>query len=154
MKRLFLLCVLPSALCLRVWGQSYSIDWSTIDGGGGTGTGGVYTVSGTIGQPDAGAISAGTFTLSGGFWGSVAVVQTYGAPWLSLYLTATNTVAVVWPNADPNWKLHWTENLSATASWTEVSPPYPTHGTNCVYVEQFPNGQPFLSPAQTVKRAA
>ena len=29
--------------------QNYSIDWSTIDGGGGTSTGGVYTVSGTIG---------------------------------------------------------------------------------------------------------
>lgn len=33
--------------------QSYSIDWFTIDGGGGTSTGGVYSVSGTIGQPDA-----------------------------------------------------------------------------------------------------
>jgi hypothetical protein len=47
--------VLTSALCLRAWGQ-YSIDWSTIDGGGGTSTGGVYSVTGTIGQPDAGAI--------------------------------------------------------------------------------------------------
>ena len=28
--------------------QSYSIDWFTIDGGGGTSTGGVYSVSGTI----------------------------------------------------------------------------------------------------------
>ena len=34
--------------------QSYSIDWFTIDGGGGTSTGGVYSLSGTIGQPDAG----------------------------------------------------------------------------------------------------
>ena len=34
--------------------QTYSIDWYTIDGGGGTSTGGVYSVSGTIGQPDAG----------------------------------------------------------------------------------------------------
>ena len=34
--------------------QSYQIDWFTIDGGGGTSTGGVYSVSGTIGQPDAG----------------------------------------------------------------------------------------------------
>ena len=35
--------------------QQYSIDWSTIDGGGGTSTGGVYSLSGTIGQPDANA---------------------------------------------------------------------------------------------------
>ena len=34
--------------------QPYTIDWWTIDGGGGTSTGGVYSVSGTIGQPDAG----------------------------------------------------------------------------------------------------
>ena len=35
---------------------NYSIDWYTIDGGG-TSTGGVYSASGTIGQPDAGAMS-------------------------------------------------------------------------------------------------
>jgi hypothetical protein len=29
--------------------QSYSIDWHTIEGGGGTSTGGVYSVSGSIG---------------------------------------------------------------------------------------------------------
>ena len=52
----------------RVPAQSYSIDWFTIDGGGGTSTGGVYSVSGTIGQPDAGALSSGGYALSGGFW--------------------------------------------------------------------------------------
>jgi hypothetical protein len=42
-------------LALSLWSassasaQSYSIDWFTIDGGGGTSTGGVYSVSGTIG---------------------------------------------------------------------------------------------------------
>ncbi|HWN96366.1 MAG TPA: hypothetical protein VNT99_15150, partial [Methylomirabilota bacterium] len=48
--------------------QSYSIDWFTIDGGGGTSTGGVYSVSGTIGQPDAGTMSGGNYSLAGGFW--------------------------------------------------------------------------------------
>ena len=42
---------------------SYSIDWFTIDGGGGTSTGGVYSVSGTIGQPDAsGAVTGGNYS--------------------------------------------------------------------------------------------
>jgi len=45
------------ALCCglepRAAAQSYSIDWFTIDGGGGMSTGGVFSVSGTIGQPDA-----------------------------------------------------------------------------------------------------
>jgi hypothetical protein len=30
--------VLHLSFCLEAWGQSYSIDWSTIDGGGGTTT--------------------------------------------------------------------------------------------------------------------
>jgi len=56
-------------LALVVQAQTYSIDWFTIDGGGGTSTGGVYSVSGTIGQPDAGpAMTGATFTVLGGFW--------------------------------------------------------------------------------------
>src|SRR4051794_33098554 len=77
--------------------QSYSIDWFTIDGGGGTSTGGVYSVSGTIGQPDAGHMSGGNYTLDGGFWGIIAAVQTPGAPTLRVVLTSTNTVVVAWP---------------------------------------------------------
>jgi hypothetical protein len=49
--------------------QSYAITWWTVDGGGGTSTGGGYTLSGTIGQPDAGVLSGGGYTLTGGFWG-------------------------------------------------------------------------------------
>ncbi|MBL0869829.1 MAG: hypothetical protein IBJ18_04555 [Phycisphaerales bacterium] len=48
-----------------------SITWYTIDGGGGTSTGGTFVLSGTIGQPDAGTLSGGTFTLRGGFWPGV-----------------------------------------------------------------------------------
>ncbi len=49
----------------------YSIDWWTIDGGGGTSTSGAgtYTLTGTIGQPDAGpALTSTTYSLQGGFW--------------------------------------------------------------------------------------
>jgi hypothetical protein len=28
-----------------------------------------YTLSGTIGQPDAGLMTGGSYTLAGGFWG-------------------------------------------------------------------------------------
>jgi len=44
---LLIFIILHSAFCIRAWGQ-YSLDWSTTDGGGGTSTGGVYAVSGTI----------------------------------------------------------------------------------------------------------
>jgi len=51
-------------------GAGYSVAWWTVDGGGGTSTGSNYTVSGTIGQFDAGTttMSGGNFTVSGGFW--------------------------------------------------------------------------------------
>src|SRR5438093_12928772 len=41
--------------------HSYAVDWSTIDGGGGTSTGGVYSLSGTVGEPAAGTLTGGTF---------------------------------------------------------------------------------------------
>ncbi len=48
---------------------SYDISWWTVDSGGGTSSGGGFTLSGTIGQPDAGATaSGGGYTLAGGFW--------------------------------------------------------------------------------------
>ncbi|MCG3128469.1 MAG: hypothetical protein CHACPFDD_03358 [Phycisphaerae bacterium] len=57
--------------------QTYDINWYTIDGGGGTSSGGTFVLSGTIGQPDANSPAApmtgGTFELVGGFWnGAVA----------------------------------------------------------------------------------
>ena len=63
--------------------QNYSIDWFTIDGGGGTSTGGVYAVTGTIGQPDAGQMTGGRYSMTGGLWGMVSVIQTPGAPRLT-----------------------------------------------------------------------
>lgn len=47
----------------------FNIDWWTVDGGGGLSTGDSYTVVGTIGQPDAGMLTGGAYSLSGGFWG-------------------------------------------------------------------------------------
>ncbi len=45
----------------------YEISWHTIDAGGGTSTGGPYTLTGTIGQPDAGEMAGGDYELAGGF---------------------------------------------------------------------------------------
>ena len=44
---------------------NYSLDWFKVSGGGGTSTRGVYSVSGTIGQPDAsGAVTGGNYSLT------------------------------------------------------------------------------------------
>jgi hypothetical protein len=50
-------------------GGDFDLSWSTIDGGGETGSvGGDFAVYGTLGQPDAGSLSGGVFEVEGGFW--------------------------------------------------------------------------------------
>ena len=53
--------ILAWSLMLAATGfaQQYSIDWHKIAGGGGTSTNGQFTLSGTIGQSDAGGASSG-----------------------------------------------------------------------------------------------
>src|SRR4051812_13412357 len=119
-KRSLIYLILFIASVSFVFAQSYSIDWFTIDGGGGNSTGGVYSVSGTIGQPDAGHMSGGNFTLDGGFWGIIAAVQTPGSPLLRVVLTATNTVVVAWPVLSSDFSLQENPILNAGA-WTSVT---------------------------------
>jgi hypothetical protein len=100
--------------------QSYSIDWYTIDGGGGTSTGGVYSISGTIGQPDAGGpMIGGNYSLTGGFWALFAV-QTPGAPLLRIFITTTNTAVVAWPSPSTGFNLQQHTNL-LTTNWVSVT---------------------------------
>jgi hypothetical protein len=54
-------------------GGGYEVSWYTIDGGGAMFiTGGAYSLGGTIGQSDAGALSSGSYALNGGFWGGAS----------------------------------------------------------------------------------
>jgi len=63
------LIVVGAALTEPAAGQVFSIPWHTIDGGGGTSSGGSFTLSGTIGQHDAGGpMTGGSYSLTGGFW--------------------------------------------------------------------------------------
>ena len=55
--------------------SSYEIPWFTVDSGGATtSAGGDFTLGGTAGQPDAGALSGGGYALSGGFWPGAEVL--------------------------------------------------------------------------------
>jgi hypothetical protein len=71
MRRDFVLIMACLAMLLlpAAANAQYSIDWYTIDGGGGVSAGGIYELAGTIGQPDAGDLSGGVYTDLGGFWG-------------------------------------------------------------------------------------
>ena len=95
MKTLFLL---TTALVMSsMVSADYSIEWYTIDGGGGTSSGGPYELSGTIGQPDADYLDGGPYELLGGFWvgGPLCIVNledfaTFASWWLEISCDAGN----------------------------------------------------------------
>ena len=56
-------------------GDAYTVDRHTVDGGGGTSSGGNFEIQGTIGQPDADPLqpsTGGGFEVTGGFWPGLA----------------------------------------------------------------------------------
>ncbi len=109
-----------AAVALPVHAQSYDINWHVISGGGGTSTGGVFTVSGTIGQPAAGGpMVGGQYSLTGGFWALYAV-QTPGAPQLRIFLTRTNTAVVAWPAPSIGFVLQQNAALGTT-NWVNTA---------------------------------
>ena len=114
MKKLtFLLLLLLPALCPA---QNYSIDWYKIAGGGGTSAGGAYSVSGTIGQPDASStMTGGSYSLTGGFWSLISVVQTAGLPNLTISYVG-NQVVVSWPDTGA-YTLQQNGDIATAANW-------------------------------------
>src|SRR5438552_11739903 len=139
LNSLVVLCFLLLATTVR---SQYSIDWYTIDGGGGTSTGGVFSVSGTIGQPDANGqpMAGGNFSLVGGFW-SIFAVQTPGAPLLTIRLTTTNTALVLWPSPSTGFTLQQNADLHTT-NWT-AAPTASDNGTNKFIIVNPPAGNRF-----------
>ena len=139
----FGLMVLLLGLLAPMVQADFSIPWYTVDGGGGTSTNSQFTLTGTIGQPDAGGpMTGGDYSLSGGFW-SLYAVQTTGAPWLTI--TRSNAMVVVWwPPPAAGWQLECTNVLtSGTNAWPLISPPYSTNATQVFYIEPAPMGSKF-----------
>jgi hypothetical protein len=86
MKRLLQLMSLLALLlgvtwALRASAPEWAVSWWTVDGGGGTSSGGDYALTGTAGQAEVGAwMQGGAYELAGGFWGAG------GQPEYDLYL--------------------------------------------------------------------
>jgi hypothetical protein len=133
-------------LTIQASAQSFAIDWYTIDGGGGTSTGGGYTLAGSVGQPDAGTMSGGGFSLDGGFWAAIAL-QTPGAPLLIVRHTATNTVVVSWPSTATGFVLQQSANLNAT-SWGAPMETVTNDGTNKFIIVAPPSGNRYYRLAR------
>jgi hypothetical protein len=110
--------------------QNFAIDWHTIDGGGGTSSGGNFSLSGTIGQPDASAqpMTGGAFSLTGGFW-SLFAVQTPEAPLLTILRISANSARVSWPSPSTGFGLQ--ENTDLTSSnWVNAPQAVSDNGTD------------------------
>ncbi len=48
--------------------EAFSLPLWTVEGGGGSSSGGSFALVGAAGQPDAGGMTGGTYELSGGFF--------------------------------------------------------------------------------------
>jgi len=66
--RLAVSTMLLMVLAESIANGQYELSWYTIDGGGGRSSGGDFTLTGTIGQPDAAYSAGGDYELLGGFW--------------------------------------------------------------------------------------
>jgi hypothetical protein len=121
-----------SLLAPALHAQQYSIGWYKISGGGGTSSDGAYSVTGTIGQHDAGAaMTGGNYSLTGGFWSLIAAVQTAGAPVLTIARSGTSVI-VSWP-VTAGYTLQQNNNLAVPAGWATSSYSITTSsGTNSI----------------------
>jgi hypothetical protein len=107
----------------------YSISWYKIAGGGGTSSNGQYLVSGTIGQHDAGEpMAGGNYSLTGGFWSLISVVQTIGSPTLTVTHSGNN-VTVSWPSPSTGFVLQQISDLTRT-NWATSGYAITDDGTN------------------------
>jgi hypothetical protein len=143
MRTTFIALLMFVGMALSADAQSYSINWYKIAGGGGTSTNGQYSVTGTIGQPDAsGAMTGGQYSVTGGFWSLIAIVQTAGLPNLSVTRSG-NSVIVSWPNIGA-YSLQQNSNLANTNTWTANGNSITTaNGTNSITITP-PTGNLFF----------
>jgi len=103
----------------------------------------VASVSGTIGQPDAGpAMTGGPYGLVGAFWARISAVPTPGTPTLTITITTTNTAMISWPSPSTGWNLQQNTDLT-TANWG-ASPAPTDNGTIKYIIVNPPTGNLFF----------
>ena len=114
--------------------QSYHIDWFKVSGGGGKSTNSHYSVIGTIGQVDAsGPMTGGSYSMTGGLWSLINVVQTAGLPALAITHSG-DSVIVFWPAAG-GYALQQNANLVDPGGWRpSVFTISTANGTNSITV--------------------
>jgi hypothetical protein len=125
---------------------NHALPWFKIAGGGATtpSTGGVYALSGTIGQVDTGRVAStnDVFRLESGFW--AIAIQQLGYPTLNITQSGTNAV-VSWITAESGLILQQTADLATPTLWSNLGPAGLVSGTtNSVIVPRTPVQRQFF----------
>ena len=118
MKNIIALILLTILSQFSIAHAQYSITWDKIAGGGGTSTGGVYSVSGTIGQHDASNdMTNAQYSVTGGFWTLPTAIQVTGAPTLTIVPATPGNATISWTPNTSGFVLQQTAVLSPS-NWT------------------------------------
>jgi hypothetical protein len=124
----------------------YSIPWHKVAGGGGASPGGVYAVSGTGGQWDAGKLSGGNLNLDGGFW-VFALAQPAAPVWTlritSIARSGNDLLLSFTSQAGHSYNVLATSDLN-TGTWVTLLTGIP--GTGAIIQATLPNA--FTQPRQ------
>ena len=92
------------------------------------------------------AMSGGQYSVTGGFWSLISVVQTTGLPNLSI-ASSGNSVIISWPNTG-SYTLQQNNNLAVSAGWTTSGYTINTsNGTNSITITS-PTGNLFFRLAK------
>jgi hypothetical protein len=116
--------------------EALSIDWYTVDGGGGATSAGEFTISGTVGQPDAGMLIpyCNCFSILGGYWSQFTDVDQPDGPRLCIRLTSTNTFLLSWRAYHVGYALE--KMPTGAPSWNDVpATPVVVQGDNQVSID-------------------
>lgn len=119
---------------LSAQAQQFAAPSTVIAAGGGGSAGGNFALVATIGQAVPGRQTGGNFTLEAGFIPTITVLQTPGAPTLSLN-RATGTVILNWAVTSVAFTLESTMTPHVSSSWLAVAGlPTLISGTNYLSV--------------------
>jgi hypothetical protein len=123
--------------------QNYGVDWHTIPGGAGISSNTTYTISGTIGQPAAAHAAGDRYAIDSGFWAFAAVMQTPGAPRLTLQRASATTLVILWPSPSTDFLLQSATDIAA-GNWAAVAMPPADDGTTKSVVISLSPGNQFF----------
>jgi hypothetical protein len=121
-----ILALATFAAVLRAGAQSsasFNLTWNSVSGGGGNSasTGGVLSLSGTVGQADAGDSMGANYLLLGGFWAAEATGVVTSQPILRITRAGPNLIILSWPSWASDYTLQSAEAITSNTIWANVS---------------------------------